>query len=139
MLLNELAEASRDVARLSGRLDKVERLADTLRRLPRDWAEVGVAYLAGDLPQGRIGVGPAAVFAALESGSAAAAPSLTLADVHDAFDRMAATTGPGSSAARGRLLRELLSRATALEQDFLVRLLLGELRQGAQEGMLMEA
>ena len=38
-----------------------------------------------------------------------------------------------------RLLRELLARATVDEQDFLIRLLFGELRQGALEGVLLEA
>ena len=138
MLLHQLAEASRDVARVAGRLDKVERLATALRALPPAWGEVGVAYLAGDLPQGRIGVGPAAVQAAL-GGPAATSPSLTLADVHGTLDRIAATQGPGSVGARARLLRGLFARGTALERDFLVRLLMGDLRQGAQEGVLMEA
>ena len=138
MLLHELAEASRDVARLPGRLDKIERLAATLRTLPAEWVEVGVSYLAGDLPQGRIGVGPASIQAAL-GAEPAVAPSLTLAETHGAFDRIAALTGAGSSTERGRVLRALFARATALEQDFLARILLGELRQGAQEGVLLEA
>jgi DNA ligase-1 len=138
MLLHDLAEASRDVAALSGRLDKVRRLADALRRLPEGWAHVGVAYLSGQLPQGRIGIGPALLYGALE-GIAADRPSLTVQEAHALFDRIAATTGPGSSAARAGLLRGLLARATALERDFLARLLMGELRQGASEGVLIEA
>ena len=45
----------------------------------------------------------------------------------------------GSAAAKSRILRELLARATPDEQDFLVRLMFGELRQGALEGVLVEA
>jgi DNA ligase-1 len=37
------------------------------------------------------------------------------------------------------VLSDLFRRATSTEQDFLVRLLSGELRQGAQEGVLTEA
>src|SRR5207249_4998591 len=55
------------------------------------------------------------------------------------FDRVAATTGSGSSSARAELLRDLLGRATHAEQDFLIRLMFGELRQGALEGVLLEA
>jgi DNA ligase-1 len=138
MLLHDLAAASRDVAALSGRHDKVRRLADDLRRLPAGWAHVGVAYLSGQLPQGRIGIGPALLFGAME-GAAAAAPSLTVQETHALFDRIAATTGSGSTSARASLLRGLLSRATPLERDFLARLLMGELRQGASEGVLLEA
>ena len=66
-------------------------------------------------------------------------PSLEILDVDASFDRIAATAGSGSAAARARLLRELLGRATRDEQDFLLRLLSGELRQGALEGVLLEA
>ena len=72
-------------------------------------------------------------------GRAAAAPSLTLEEVHRTFERIAATAGPGSTAERSRLLGVVLGRTTPLEQDFLVRLLFGELRQGAREGVLMDA
>jgi DNA ligase-1 len=137
MLLRDLAAASRDVAALPGRLDKVRRLADALRQLPEGWAHVGVAYLSGQLPQ-RIGIGPALLYGALE-GVGADAATLTVEETQAVFDRIAAATGPGSTASRGRLLRDLLGRATPLEQDFLARLLMGELRQGASEGVLLEA
>src|SRR5258705_333130 len=45
----------------------------------------------------------------------------------------------GAAAERARLLAELFARATAPEQDFLARLLLGELRQGALEGIMLDA
>lgn len=138
MLLQDLALASRDVTALSGRLDKIRRLADALRALPREWAQVGVAYLSGQLPQGRIGIGPSLLYDALEAPAAEQA-SLTVEAAHQVFERIAATTGAGSTGARGRLLRDLLARATALERDFLGRLLMGELRQGASEGVLLEA
>jgi DNA ligase-1 len=69
----------------------------------------------------------------------AADASLEVREFDDVFTRLAATTGAGSSSARGALLRELLRRATADEQDFLIRLLFGELRQGALEGVLIDA
>ena len=48
-------------------------------------------------------------------------------------------TGPGSQADRRRLLGGLFSRATPQEQEFLVRLIAGDLRQGALEGVMTEA
>src|SRR5439155_18057359 len=65
--------------------------------------------------------------------------SLDVRDVDAAFDRLAVSSGAGSAARRAELLRELFRQATHDEQDFLLRLLFGELRQGALEGVLMDA
>ncbi|HXH07355.1 MAG TPA: hypothetical protein VNI83_12300, partial [Vicinamibacterales bacterium] len=138
MLLSDLVSTSNAVAETSARLAKIERLASLLSRAAPDDLEIAVDYLAGALRQGRIGVGGAMLYE-VRSASAAASPSLTLSEVDDTFARIAATVGPGSAAARARLLAGLLARATPAEQDFLVRLLVGELRQGAQEGLVLEA
>jgi DNA ligase-1 len=73
------------------------------------------------------------------AGSSAAEPRLTLREVDEALSRVARTSGPGSDTERLRVLRELFSRATRDEQEFLARLLLGELRQGALAGIMAEA
>jgi DNA ligase 1 len=136
MLLQDIAETSDKVALSSARGAKVEHLAACLRRLEPAEAAIGVAYLTGQLRQRQIGVG----FATLREPTAAAdAPSLTLGRVDAALERIGRQTGPGSQAERRRLLAELLARATTAEQDFLRRLLLGELRQGALEGVMLEA
>jgi len=57
----------------------------------------------------------------------------------DAFQQLKQLKGKGSSGKRTAILRELFARATADEQDFLARLMVGELRQGALEGILMDA
>jgi len=138
--LAELVETSRAVAATRSRLQKVERLADTLRRLAPDEVAVGVAWLAGELPQGRIGVGYAALREAIASAErGGAAPGPTLREVDDALTRLASLRGRGSAAERSRALRELLARCNEAERDFLAPLLLGELRQGALEGIMVEA
>jgi DNA ligase-1 len=73
------------------------------------------------------------------SAPAAGAASLTLAEVDQAFERLARLTGRGSATARSRALADLLHRSTAAERDFLIRLALGELRQGALTGIMEEA
>ncbi len=138
MLLNEVVATSRAVAEASGRLDKIGRLAALLRGLAPDEIDVAIAFLSGEPRQGRIGIG-AAVIREARPLEPAALPALQLVEVDAAFARMATTRGAGSSVERLRLLRDLLARATADEQDFLVRLLFGELRQGALEGVLIEA
>lgn len=138
MDLSELVATSAAVAATSSRLDKIARLADLLRRFSPSEVPVGVAYLTGTLRQNRIGVGGAVIRGAADAPPAAAS-SLTLAEVDAVFERVASVRGSGSTAARMQLLRELFGRATDAEQDFLVRLLYGELRQGALEGVLLEA
>lgn len=137
LTLAQVVEASRRVAETPARLAKRDAIAACLRGAEADDAQTAVAYLAGDIRQGRIGLGYATL--APLRGAPAAQASLRLRDVHAALDRVAAAAGKGSATARTALLRELMDRATAAEQDFLLRLLLGELRQGALEGVMTEA
>ncbi len=138
MLLNELVRTSRRVAETRSRRSKTAALAELLRRLPAGEIRSAVSYLAGELPGGKIGVGYAALAAARPAG-AAQRPSLTLREVEQALARVAGQSGPGSRGERLRRLHSLLERASREEQEFLMRLLLGELRQGAQEGVMIEA
>jgi DNA ligase 1 len=137
MLLYEIAETSRTLADTSARLKKIEILASCLSRLRPDEVPVSVAYLSGELPQGSIGIGWAYIRDLPEA--AAETPSLQLLDVDEALSRIANATGRGSQAARRRELADLYGRATEQEQRFLTALLLGELRQGALEGVMIEA
>ncbi len=138
MLLAELLAASERVAATRSRLAKIDALAECLRRLDTSEIALGVAYLSGDTRQGRIGIGYATLKEAL-AATPVGAPRLTLAQVDEALARLAQIKGTGSAAERARLLDELFARATSGEQDFLARLLLGELRQGALEGIMLDA
>jgi DNA ligase 1 len=136
--LAELVAVSATVAGTPGRLDKVLALGTFLRQLSPADIPVAVPYLTGSLPQGRIGVGMAAIREAADV-PAAPASTLELTDVDAAFTAIAAVRGTGATNRRVGLLREVFSRAVPEEQDFLIRLLHGELRQGAVEGVLLEA
>ena len=138
MQLSDLAETSDAVAANPSRLEKIGRLAELLRRLPPDEIEIAIAFLSGSLRQGRVGVGFSAI-SGLRSVEPSPSPTLELRDVDAAFSRVAAAAGSGSAAVKASTLGALFSKATAREQHFLVRLLFGELRQGALEGVLTEA
>ena len=138
MRLYDIVAASRSVSETSARSDKIRYLAACLRLAEPDAVETAVALLSGETRQGRIGLGPAVLRAAIPP-TAAPAPTLTLSEVDAALDGIAQTRGSGSAADRARLTRELLTRGTRDEQDFLLRALLGELRQGAVEGLMVEA
>jgi DNA ligase 1 len=138
MLLADLVATSQHVADTRSRSAKIAALADLLRRLGPEEIDPAAAWLSGHLRQGRIGLGGAAVRDA-RPGTLAAEPSLSIGEVDAAFERIASVSGAGSTAERGRLLSGLLSRATQPEQDFLIRLIFGELRQGALAGLMAEA
>jgi ATP-dependent DNA ligase I len=138
MRLAEVVAASRMVADTAGRLEKIGHLAALLKRVPPEHIEVVVAFLSGEPRQGRMGIG-GSLLSAMRDVTPAGAAGLEVGDVDAAFDRIAAASGQGSSGTRAEVLRHLLGRATAEEQDFLIRLLFGELRQGALEGVLVDA
>ena len=136
MLLEEIARTSADVTATRARLAKVERLAACVGRLGAEEVAVAVAYLSGVLPHGTIGVGWASL---RDLPPPAASADLELLEVHAALQRIGASSGKGSQATRRRELTGLFARATDLERRFLVGLLMGELRQGALEGVMVDA
>jgi DNA ligase 1 len=137
VLLDEIARTSTIVSGLPARLAKIKQLAACLNRLRPGEVGVAVAYLSGELPQGPMGVGWASMRGL--PPPAPGPPTLELLDVDATLRRIAAISGAGSQAARRHELTELFGGATQQEQHFLIKLLLGELRQGALEGMMVEA
>jgi len=132
-----LAETSARVGATSKRLEKIALIASLLEQLHPGEVEVAVSYLSGSTRQGRIGIG----YSLLRdlTVSPASEPRLELPEVDRVLESFKALQGSGSAGRKGELLRELFSSATEEEQRFLVRLLSGELRQGALEGLMLEA
>jgi DNA ligase 1 len=137
VLLSDVVRTSAEMAATRSRLAKVRALAGLLGRLggPAE-VEAVVAFLVGTPRQGRIGTGWRSL-AALDV-PAADEPALTVSEVDAALEAIAHTSGKGSTRRRADLLTGLLGRATADEQTFLFRLLTGELRQGALEGVMVD-
>jgi DNA ligase-1 len=137
VLFVELAEASQRLAATSKRSAKAAVLVDVLRRLTPEEVPVAVGVLTGAPRQGRIGVG----WATLRDvrSEPATEPSLTVVEVDAALDRLAGMGGSGVNAARRALLGDVFARATEAEQELLVKVLGGELRQGALDGVMVDA
>ncbi|MGN6392501.1 MAG: ATP-dependent DNA ligase [Gemmatimonadales bacterium] len=145
MTLGALVETSRAVAATRSRRDKVARLATLLASAPPNEAALATAYLCGIVPQVKLGVG----WAGLQAAAAAtpvptergdlSPPAVELREVDAAFERIAAAGGKGSAETRQRILRGLLARLDEEERRFLFGLVTGELRQGALEGLVVEA
>ena len=137
MLLANVVETSRRVAETSKRLEKIGLLATLLRQLGPEEIEIVVHFLAGQIRQGRIGIGYAALREA--RNSPASNPSLEILDIDRLLESILKTSGAGSERRRLELLQSLFVRATEPEQQFLAGFLMGELRQGALEGIMVEA
>lgn len=128
MLLADVVETSRRVSETSKRLEKVDLLAALLRRVHPDEIEIVVSFLAGQIRQGRIGIG----YSTLQesAGSPAAIPSLEIPEVDRVFQSIIAATGSGSQRQRFELLHALLTRATEAEQQFLFPVISGRIAPG---------
>lgn len=143
VLFADVVQASAAVSATRSRLAKVDALAAALRAAADSADEPGAAvravtgFLTGAPAQGRIGTGWRTL-ARLEPPPATD-PGLTVSEVDAALTDLAAIAGSGAQARRDALLSGLFGRATAAEQDFLARLLTGELRQGALEGVMLDA
>ncbi|HEV3200165.1 MAG TPA: ATP-dependent DNA ligase [Bryobacteraceae bacterium] len=137
MLFAAVVDTSRRVSETSRRLEKIDLLATLLRQLDPEEVEIVVAFLSGYTRQGRIGIGYATLRAA--AAEVAETSALPIHELDRALTELAAIEGGGSEGRRRALLHGLLARATAQEQQFLGALLLGEIRQGALEGIMVEA
>ncbi|AGM09470.1 ATP-dependent DNA ligase [Amycolatopsis keratiniphila] len=137
MLLSAVVTASAELAATRSRKAKIATLAAVLRAADELELPAVIGFLTGQPTQGRIGTGWRTL-AALDAAPAAE-PSLTVAEVDTAFDTVGAASGSGSVKLRAETLRALLTKMTKEEQEFLFRLLTGELRQGALEGIMVDA
>ncbi len=115
-----------------------------LASAPPNEVALATSYLCGIVPQDKLGVGWAGLQAAAAATPVPAERSdapepVVLGELDAAFGRIAGTTGKGSAEAKQRILRELLAQLGEEERRFLFGLVTGELRQGALEGIVIEA
>lgn len=137
MRLSEVVDTAHAVAATPSRLAKIEALARLLERADADEILPLVGILLAAPRQGRLGVGWRGLTALAVAPATVA--TLSIADVDDFFESLAAASGTGSTAARTEILTGFAVKATAAEWDFVMRAMLGELRTGALSGVLLDA
>ncbi|MEU6303803.1 ATP-dependent DNA ligase [Streptomyces chartreusis] len=135
MLLTRLARVSQEVAATSARSRKIALLAELFRDAEADDVPIVIPYLAGRLPQGRLGIGWKVLSRPVPP---AAEPALTVREVDARLTELGKVSGTGSQAERARLVGELMGAATEDEQRFLFGLITGEVRQGALDAVAVE-
>lgn len=137
MDLADLVATTAAVAATRSRSEKIDALASLLARAQASEVAVIVGLVSGSPRQGRIGVGWATVADA--EATPAISSTLSVRDLDDLLSTIGSTHGVGSHDERRDALVRFLDRATAAEGDFVRRLLVGELRQGANAGIVAEA
>ncbi|MCF8571750.1 ATP-dependent DNA ligase [Gordonia sp. HY002] len=137
MLLADLVAAAAEVSSTRSRAAKTRTLAEVLSLLRPDEVPAAVGVILGRPRQGRLGIG----WRTLANLATDPAPTATLRvrDVDEAFSELSTGRGSGSAARRSATLTGLMSRASAEEQNYLVRVMTGEMRTGALEGVLVDA
>jgi DNA ligase-1 len=138
VLLSLLVACVARVRATTKKLEKTALIADLLREARGRDAELAALYLTGTLAQGRIGLGWRTLQAATADVPHEGGP-IALVDVDHACDVIAAEKGPGSADRKARALRQLFARASEDERRFLFELFMGEVRQGALDGVVLDA
>ncbi|MDH3755821.1 MAG: ATP-dependent DNA ligase [Acidimicrobiia bacterium] len=141
MLFTDVVAASTAVAATRSRKEKVVAIAAALRRADDAELPVVAGWLAGDPRQGKIGVGWSLLDEVRlpdDQMSTATVPTLAVAEIDSLLDDLATARGSGSTATRVSLLTDVMARATSEEDAFLRRLLIGDLRQGALESLVVD-
>ncbi|GAA4365641.1 ATP-dependent DNA ligase [Nocardioides caricicola] len=136
MLLADVVATSGAVAATRSRKEKVAAIAALLARAAPDEVETVTAYVGGALRQRRTGLGWRGLATLPDP---AASSTLSVAEVHEAFERLSALAGAGSQSARALAVADLFGRATADEQTWLRGVVTGAVRQGALDSLVQEA
>ena len=161
-----LAKACDEIAATTKKLQKTAIVSDLLKSMPLDQASAAALFLSGrPFPvweETTLQVGGRALWQMVtelsgkdegamtaayrkhgDLGSVAQAMlpetksgGLHVLDVQGAFRQIAAARG---AAAKGAVLRDLLSRATPLEAKYIIKIITGDLRIGLKESLVEEA
>ncbi|HEY4158721.1 MAG TPA: ATP-dependent DNA ligase, partial [Polyangiaceae bacterium] len=131
----DLASVSRDVSATRSRTKKIARIASALSTLSPEEVPPIVGFLCGEPRQGKLGLG----YGAFKELSALAVPAqarVTALELDATFSELANCAGKGAARERARILRDLYLKLSGDERDFVSRLVLGALRQGALESVV---
>jgi DNA ligase-1 len=160
------AQTCEAIAATTKKLEKTALVSAYFKSVPPDQAAIAAIFLSGGpfaaYEQRTLQVGGALIWRAIadlsgkseselsgiyrrvgDGGSVAAEAlpnrkpeSLSLADVRQMFDEIAAARGP---AAKSQILHRLLGRALPLEAKYIVKIISGDLRIGLKESLVEEA
>jgi DNA ligase 1 len=136
--LGEIVATSLEVGATRSRKQKTSHLARLLQKLEPSELRPAVGFLCGEPRQGKLGIGYRSL-QQLRNLAGRSEPNVTVLELDAIFQTLSGLSGKGSAKERERLLGDLFARLTDAERDFVARLMVGELRQGALEALVVEA
>jgi DNA ligase-1 len=142
---SKFAELCRKLESTTKRTEKVAYLVQFLRNLDRVEVAPAVSFTtARPFPESDervLDVGGQTMWKVhRKSGQAALVQApVTILEVYRTFEKIANATGSGSRQRKEALLDTLLSRLSGDERDYLMRIVFGEMRIGAVEGVVLDA
>jgi len=141
----KFTELCRSLESTSKRTEKVAHLVEFLNSLgPREIVPA-VSFITGrpfpESDERVLDVGGQTVWKMNRTGAQAAliAKPVTILEVYDTFDKIATASGLGSRQKKEVLVDALLSRLPARDAEYLMRIIFGEMRIGAVEGVVLDA
>lgn len=138
LMLADIVAASREVAATRSRRAKIARLAAIVAKSEPGELPAAVGFLCGELRQGRLGLGPRTL-QRLRAEPAGTSAAVSVLELDALFQSLQDSSGKGKVSEREQLLTALFARLSAEEREFVARLILGELRQGALESIVLDA
>jgi len=141
----ELAQLCRRVEATSKRNEKISLISAFLRSIGPEEVPLATLFLSGKaFPESDPRVLEVSYATVSEAGKNLGQSRLTehplmLSDVYNTLERIAETSGSGSRDRKLSLLRTLLTQTSQVEAEFLTRMMLGEMRIGVVEGVVLDA
>ncbi len=141
----ELARLCRDLEGTNKRTEKIGLIGALLKRLAPEEIAQATLFLSGKaFPESDPRVLEVSYATIAEAGrnlgqTRLTESPLTIGEVYQTLEKIAEASGPNSRARKLGLLQTLLTRANHLETEFLTRMILGEMRMGVVEGVLLDA
>src|SRR5467141_4781460 len=141
----ELAQLCRKVEATSKRNEKIGLISAFLKAITQEEVPLSTLFLAGKaFPESDprvLEISYATISDASKNlgQSRLNEHSLTIRDVYDALERIAQTSGSKSRDRRLSLLQTIFTQTSPIETEFLTRMMLGEMRIGVVEGVLLDA
>jgi len=144
-LFSTFAETCKALESTPKRTEKVKILADFLKSLQEDEIIPAITFLTGrPFPEsdervldigGQMGweIKPKAGQSTLVS------KPVTILDIYETFNQISKASGSGARLRKKTVLDTLISRLPEFEADYLLRIIFGEMRIGAVEGVVLEA
>ncbi len=142
---HQFAETCKALEATTKRTEKVAQLVNFLKSLKPDEIKQAVSFVVGrpfpESDERVLEIGGQTLWKInRQTGqSALVSNPVTILEVYRTFEKIATATGPGSRQRKETLIDTLLSRLPSSDGEYLMRIIFGEMRIGAVEGVVLEA